>query len=272
MNSIRLIAMDMDGTLLNSRQELSAGNIAALCAAEEKGVKLAICSGRPAGDTSMFAVTHGFDRMAILSMNGGYCLDRPFGTPYADYAIERDTAMQCFQWFRERNMTFACFMQNEIAAFAGEAAAEDIYWCAPWNDPRAPRILKGEEAVRRFTEGRVNKFVCIERDREQLQALGRRLETLPGLEITSSWEDNYELMPQGVSKGRAVKELAEKMGIGPDQVMTVGDFDNDLSMIEYAGYGTAMGNATPKVKAAAKYVTLTNDEDGVAAAIRKYVL
>ena len=64
MNSIRLIAMDMDGTLLNSRQELSAGNIAALCAAEEKGVKLAICSGRPAGDTSMFAVTHGFDRMA----------------------------------------------------------------------------------------------------------------------------------------------------------------------------------------------------------------
>ena len=119
MNSIRLIAMDMDGTLLNSRQELSAGNIAALCAAEEKGVKLAICSGRPAGDTSMFAVTHGFDRMAILSMNGGYCLDRPFGTPYADYAIERDTAMQCFQWFLERNMTFACFMQNEIAAFAG---------------------------------------------------------------------------------------------------------------------------------------------------------
>ena len=100
----------------------------------------------------------------------------------------------------------------------------------------------------------------------------RRLETLPGLEITSSWADNYELMPQGVSKGRAVKELAEKMGIGPDQVMTVGDFDNDLSMIEYAGYGTAMGNATPKVKAAAKYVTLTNDEDGVAAAIRKYVL
>ena len=79
-------------------------------------------------------------------------------------------------------------------------------------------------------------------------------------------------MPQGVSKGRAVKELAEKMGIGPDQVMTVGDFDNDLSMIEYAGYGTAMGNATPKVKAAAKYETLTNDEDGVAAAIRKYVL
>ena len=58
----------------------------------------------------------------------------------------------------------------------------------------------------------MNKFVCIERDREQLQALGRRLETLPGLEITSSWADNCELMPQGVSKGRAVKELAEKDG------------------------------------------------------------
>ena len=82
MKPIRLIAMDMDGTLLNSRQELSAGNVAALRAAEEKGVKLAICSGRPAGDSGMFAVTHGFDQMAILSLNGGYCLDRPFGTAY----------------------------------------------------------------------------------------------------------------------------------------------------------------------------------------------
>lgn len=118
----------------------------------------------------------------------------------------------------------------------------------------------------------MNKFVCIEQDSEKLHALGRLLETLPGLEITSSWADNYELMPRGVSKGRAVQELAEQMGIGPDQVMTLGDFDNDLSMIEYAGFGTAMGNASPRVKAAAKYVTLTNDEDGVAAAIRKFVL
>lgn len=81
MKPIRLIAMDMDGTLLNSRQELSAGNVAALRAAEEKGVKLAICSGRPAGDSGMFAVTHGFDQMAILSLNGGYCLDRLSARP-----------------------------------------------------------------------------------------------------------------------------------------------------------------------------------------------
>ena len=169
-------------------------------------------------------------------------------------------------------MTFACFLQNDVAAFQGDPPARDIFWCAQWDDPRAPRILKGEEAVRRALEGRVNKFVCIEEDPERLHALGRRLETLPGLEITSSWADNYELMPRGVSKGRAVQELAEQMGIGPDQVMTLGDFDNDLSMIEYAGFGTAMGNASPRVKAAAKYVTLTNDEDGVAAAIRKFVL
>lgn len=272
MKPIRLIAMDMDGTLLNSRQELSAGNVAALRAAEEKGVKLAICSGRPAGDTGMFAVTHGFDQMAILSLNGGYCLDRPFGTAYADHSIDRETALQCLQWFQERKMTFACFLQNDIAAFQGDPPASDIFWCSHWDDPRAPRILHGEEADSRALEGRVNKFVCIEQDSEKLHALGRLLETLPGLEITSSWADNYELMPRGVSKGRAVQELAEQMGIGPDQVMTLGDFDNDLSMIEYAGFGTAMGNASPRVKAAAKYVTLTNDEDGVAAAIRKFVL
>ena len=272
MKPIRLIAMDMDGTLLNSRQELSAGNAAALRAAEEKGVKLAVCSGRPAGDLGIFAANHGFEQMAILSLNGGYCLDRPFGTVYADYAIDQKTTLQCWEWFQERKTTFACFLQNDVVSFQGAPPARDIFLGVQWDDSRAPRILKGEEAVRRMMEGRVNKILCVEQDPKRLRTLGHKLESLPGLEITSSWIENYEVMPCGVSKGRAVQELAEQMGIGPDQVMTLGDFDNDLSMIEYAGFGTAMGNASPRVKAAAKYVTLTNDEDGVAAAIRKFIL
>lgn len=85
--------------------------------------------------------------------------------------------------------------------FSGRPAASDIFWCSHWDDPRAPRILHGEEADSRALEGRVNKFVCIEQDSEKLHALGRLLETLPGLEITSSWADNYELMPRGVSQG-----------------------------------------------------------------------
>ena len=75
MNDIKLIALDMDGTLLNSRQQLTDGNVNALKAAEAMGVKLAICSGRAPGDNALFALENGLDRCAILSLNGGYCLE-----------------------------------------------------------------------------------------------------------------------------------------------------------------------------------------------------
>ena len=90
MKPIRLIAMDMDGTLLNSRQELSAGNVAALRAAEEKGVKLAICSGRLPGDIAAFAVESGLTDCALLSLNGAYCLGGPGKAAFANHVLDRD--------------------------------------------------------------------------------------------------------------------------------------------------------------------------------------
>mgnify|MGYP002612001587 CR=1 FL=1 len=98
------------------------------------------------------------------------------------------------------------------------------------------------------------------------------LAALPGLDVTSSWSMNLELMPAGVNKGMAVSALAQRLGIGPARVMALGDYDNDVSMFSYAGVSVAMANASERARAAARYSTLSNDEDGVAHAIRRYAL
>ena len=82
----------------------------------------------------------------------------------------------------------------------------------------------------------------------------------------------FEVLNKEASKGAAVANLAQHLGIDQDEIMAIGDNENDLSMIEYAGFGVAMGNAVPLVKEAANVVTKTNEEHGVAEAIKTYVL
>ena len=118
----------------------------------------------------------------------------------------------------------------------------------------------------------MNKLLCMARDEAELERVRRELAMLPGLEVTSSWSMNLELMPAGVNKGMAVAALAQRLGIGPEHVMALGDYDNDVSMLAYAGVSVAMANASEQARAAAGYHTLSNDEDGVAHAIRRYAL
>ncbi|MDU5414364.1 MAG: HAD-IIB family hydrolase, partial [Clostridium perfringens] len=92
------------------------------------------------------------------------------------------------------------------------------------------------------------------------------------LEVVSSSPSNFEVMNKGTSKGRAVKVLADILNINREEIMCLGDSENDLSMIEFAGLGVAMGNAEEFLKEKADYITDTNENDGVAKAIEKFVL
>ena len=106
----------------------------------------------------------------------------------------------------------------------------------------------------------MNKLLCMARDEEKLERVRQALSALPGLDVTSSWSMNLELMPAGVNKGMAVAALAQRLGIGPESVLS------------YAGVSVAMANASERARAAARYRTLSNDEDGVAHAIQRYAL
>jgi Cof subfamily protein (haloacid dehalogenase superfamily) len=115
------------------------------------------------------------------------------------------------------------------------------------------------------------KAIITDDDTDKVLALRQDVSKL-NVEIASSYSNNFEVMNRDVSKGSAVKTLAEFYNIPTDEIICIGDNENDISMIKYAGLGIAMGNGTDEVKKAAGFVTLTNENDGVAYAVEKFIL
>ncbi len=266
--------MDMDGTLLNERRAVSRENAEALREAARRGVHIALCSGRMTADLSCFALDAGLTDCHILGLNGACCLERPDAAPPCDiHLMDASALARCADVLHEGGMTFACFQPNRVIICDGAEPRNDLMWGGNLERANAPEYLHGWDEIKRHLPEGMCKLVCIANARsERLSVIRARLLPIPGLSVTASWSDNLELMPEGVSKGSAVRELAQRLGVPRESVMTLGDYDNDLPMIEYAGWGVAMGNASERVRGAARYVTLTNDQSGVAHAIRKLAL
>lgn len=269
---VALIGMDMDGTLLDSHQRLTPGNLAALREAQEAGIRLAICSGRLPGDVAMFLDEAGLSDCAILSLNGSYCLERCMEGAFFNRTLDGETLDATVEILCHARFPFGCFAQNRLAIFEGDFPVEGEFWGTYTRGRFAPQYLYGVSGFHALKAQGVNKLLCMAQDEAKLERVRRELAMLPGLEVTSSWSMNLELMPAGVNKGLAVAALAQRLGIGPEHVMALGDYDNDVSMLAYAGVSVAMANASEQARAAAGYHTLSNDEDGVAHAIRRYAL
>lgn len=131
--------------------------------------------------------------------------------------------------------------------------------------PSIPELVAGENRD-------MDKAQALFADMGELAQAWKELEQYEDLVLVSSLGYNIEINAVGVDKGRGLMELGELLGIRPQEIMAFGDGDNDIRMLEKAGIGVAMGNALDNVKAAADYVTDTNDEEGVAKAIIKYAL
>ncbi len=273
MGIIKLIAMDMDGTLLNENQQISAENILALKNAVAQGVHIAICSGRTATDISFFATDAGLDTCAILALNGACCLMKPHGQAYAVSTIAQKAANDISTVLREHSVTFAAFQPDRVIVVRGDRNVNKLYWGTHVARNNANAYVYGQQALAENNGVNICKFVYIDTDNAPRIALIRQaLEAIPDITVTSSWSNNLEIMPQGVNKGLALENLAKRLGISAENVMAFGDFDNDMDMIRYAGLGIAMGNGSNRIKRAANHVTLTNRDHGVAAAIHQFVL
>lgn len=272
---IKLIAMDMDGTLLNQDQMITKESIRAIEAAGRQGITVAICTGRLAEDASFFASDAGLEHIRILSMNGGYCLDHPHGQPTAIHYMKDDQVEKILDILDRSNRIYSVFGGNHIAVNRLFSSGKELKTWGSFIDRKGDiTYTYGAEGIGNLRNIGVNKMVCIDREHpETLTAIRNELEqSVPGISITSSWADNIEIMPSQVDKGTAICQLAKELGISMEQVMVIGDYDNDISMLKVAGYGVCMANGSDNAKAVAKYTTLSNREDGVARAIWKYAL
>lgn len=280
MQPVKLIAMDMDGTLLlpQPRQEpISAACISALHAARSAGIHLAIASGRVTDDAGFFALDAGLPDVHILGVNGSCCLDRPMGQVTENHTLPDAVVRSLIRLLTERGIEYGLFCPFDLVMSKRIVTEEDVrlhwgtYLLRPGCRCRVHAACEGLDAA--LASG-VNKLlVRDDRGPEVLAPLRALLEAqFTGIEVSSSWINNLEINPSGINKGSAITALAAQLGIPMAQVMAIGDNDNDIPMLQCAGYAVAMGNATPSVLSCATHITLTNAEDGVAAAIRALAL
>lgn len=266
---IKLIATDMDGTLLDDEKKISQENLAAIEKAMADGIEVVVCTGRmKSGVIPYFAgVTIG--DYAIL--NNGCSTYRTSDWSLVDYhaltmadirflaevcqgydgvdltLIERDN-------FYVLNDHVPDLVAYDASLVFAEALATDLETVEQKNMLVFQAMFLGEAEL-------LNRFQA-----EQADKLAERFS------VVRSQSYIFEAMPKGVTKASALAQLADRSAISQNQIMAIGDGNNDLEMLAYAGVGVAMSNATEQVKASTSYHTGSNNESGVAQAIRTYAL
>lgn len=246
MANIRLIALDMDGTLLNDRQEVSPRTAAAIRRALDAGILVCLSTGRGVQHVLSYTEQLGLTT-PLITVNGGEIWHRP-------HELYKRTTMEAADVLRLRELA----MEHGVWYWA--YTIDGIYNRENWD-------LSQEEAARKTWL----KFGVYEENEERLAQVRDTAADWGGFEISNSSPWNIELNPSGVSKGAALRELCEVLEIDLSETAAAGDSLNDLSMIRAAGLGAAMGNAQQTVKDEAEIILPGNNEDGVAHLIEHYV-
>lgn len=272
--NIKLIVCDLDGTLLNSKASVSYNNSLALHKLNDLGIKIAFCSGRQAADIEHIACSIGLNDAIIISLNGSFVMQKS-GEIAINEKIPKDSAKKCLNIFNKYDVVFSCFCGNVLINNKVPEYEKDVSF---WNEDRRKRRklvthLYGDNYINKYMQEGFNKFVYVDLENQNLlQKIKNEMSYIQGIEITSSWQSNFEIMPKGINKGFALKKLINKLNIEKSNVLAFGDNDNDIELLKTAGYGVAMDNANDALKNIADFITLSNDNDGVAYFINQFVL
>jgi len=269
----KLIAIDLDGTLLDKNKTISNENSKAIKEACEKGIDVVICSGRIYKGAMIFARMLGL-KSEVISCNGAIIRDSTTGHTIFSKNIDVQDSLKILDFLSNANVYYHAYVLDTMFAKErgyGTVFYENINMTMPDEHKIDLRSLDGlEELIVNEKKG-VTKFVVASNNLEYLAEVRHKINCMADVSSMSSNYDNFEVVKKGVSKGDALRILCDIKDIKPGEVMAIGDNENDLSMFEFAGTSVAMGNASDYIKSCADFVTLSNDECGVAHAIYKFV-
>lgn len=271
MPEYKLIALDLDGTLLDPDKNLTRENYAALEKAANDGLLIVPTTGRfyPAMPESIRSLP--FVRY-VIAVNGARVTDTKTGEVLYQAEIPADEAVEIMTYLDTLPVIYDCFMND--AAYMSRCMWDRIPDFAP--DKHYYKMLRelrqpvdDLKAFLREGDHSIQKTQFFFRDMALRRRLLRELpDRFPRHTVTSSVVNNIEITHKNANKGRALAALAERLGLGLEQTLAFGDDLNDVPMLETAGLGFAMANAGPEAKAAADRITLSNAENGVAAALQ----
>lgn len=273
MLPIRLVALDLDGTVFDDQKRISPRTLAAIQAALEQGVLVLPATGRNLrGVPKEFLEMPGV-RYALTS-NGATVSEIATGRRLVNLPFDPAQAEIIYDAVKPFDCMMSIFIEGD-AYTSRENAAHTEEYTPPELLPyfRSSRhVVEDIHAVMRAHANGIEKFSILYRDEATRDAAWAAATAAAPVEATTSVPLNLELNAPGVNKGRGLMALAQELGLAPEQVMACGDSGNDLEMVRMAGMGVAMGNATDPVKAVARYITADNNHDGVAEAIERFVL
>jgi Cof subfamily protein (haloacid dehalogenase superfamily) len=255
MERIRLLASDLDGTLLLPDETVSDRTRAALAAAKAAGITVVLVSGRPARSLGPIAERIGVGGMAICA-NGAVVWDLDSGTMVDSTPLAADLAARLVHALRQA-IPGALFAVELERGFGREAG---------WSDGLvATRPDALEADALELICGPVTKLL-VRHPTMAFAEVAERARAAVGDDAVVTWAGLrlVEISAAGVTKAFALERLCRRLGVAPEEVVAVGDMPNDLAMLDWAGTGVAVANAVPEVLDAADEVTAANTEDGVA--------
>ena len=272
---IRMIGLDMDGTLLTTEKELTEHTREVLREAIDRGVVVLPATGRPLAGIPEEVLKFPGVRYAVAS-NGARIVDLKGNRVIYEDLVPYETGRRVLEICSRYDSMLEIYYDG--VGYAEEEKLKHLDEYVP-RLPMARYIASSRRPVadvRAMHEERkapTDKVQALFRTTEECKKAWKEVEKeIPDIEITGALSNNIEVNAKGVNKGRGLMILGELLGIHREEIMAVGDGSNDIAMLREAGLGVAMENATDEVKAAADVITLSNDQEGAAAAIEKYVL
>ncbi|MBU5312502.1 Cof-type HAD-IIB family hydrolase [Tissierella carlieri] len=266
----KLVAIDMDGTLLNSNNQVSERTKVIIEKAKNKGTHIVLSTGRVLKSALSYSRSLNL-KNPIVACNGAIIVDenaniiykKPIDNSLVKEIVNLAMKKNIYYHFYDESRFYSHVKVDEVLQFYNEGNGNTIIDI---------KVFQDIEEIIKLKDLNVYKFLFIDDNRAKLQDLRMDLDKLGNIGTSSSWANNIEAMGLNVSKGEALRELCNRLKIMPEEVIAIGDSENDLSMLTFAGLGVAMGNGDEFIKKEADYITDSNDEDGVAKVIEKFVL
>lgn len=264
----KLIALDLDGTLKNTKNKITPKTREALIKAQKNGVKIVLASGRPTPGLRHEAKELELDKFGgyLLSFNGAHVSDYKTKETIYEQTLTIEEAKKAYDRAKEYNL--ACMTYENNIVVTEDDEDEYVKVEGNINDIAIVKV----ENWKKNLKNPIHKVLLTGKPEFVASIIDEFKEPFgDSLSIYRSAPFFIEIMAEGIDKAASLDRLAKSLGIKQEEVMAFGDGYNDLSMIEYAGMGVAMNNAVDGVKARANYITLSNDEDGIAYALDKFL-
>lgn len=263
----KLIAMDLDGTLNNSQKRITPRTLDALMAAQQRGIRLALASARPSPGLFKERDILQLQRHGgiLMSYNGGRIVDAGTGCVLYETAMDLTQTKQLLHVLKTLPVT--PILDDGKQFYVTDAAGYKVDYECKNNDMVCTEV----EDLTKLDFAPVKILMSVRE--AQLKETQARIAAVlpPELHVLQTAPFYLEIIPSGINKGRGLETVCRLLNIPLEETVAFGDQQNDITMIQKAGMGVAMGNAAPEVKAVADQVTLSNNDDGIAYILEQFL-